>query len=266
MHSKASLAAVIITKDEEDKIARCLESVKWADELIVVDDLSTDRTVEICQQFGAKVISHKSDGFLNQQCNIGRTKAVSDWILEMDADEIVGEELKQAIQKVLTNNSDYAGYKFKRKNYFLGHFMQYGGYHDGYYTKLFRRNLGEYIGRSVHINATLCLKGKVGIINADIEHYPFQSIAQFVQRQNYYTSVEAKIMQEDKGVLDEKLVRYQMIRRPLRLFWKLYLKKKGYKDGRCGLIFAILNAWKHFLLWAKYWELVGNKNENNLSR
>ena len=257
--AKETLSVVIGTKNEEDKIGRCLESIKWADEIVVVDDLSEDRTLEICQKFGAKVISHKSCGYLNQQWNIGVDNATGDWILEMDADEIVSEELKRAIQEVLIANSDYAGYKFKRKNYFLGHFMKFGGWYECYYTKLFKRKLGKYIGRSVHVNATLRLNGKEGIIDADMEHYPFSSIAQFVQRQNYYTSVEARVMYEEMGRVDEKLLRYQMIRRPFRLFWKLYVKKKGYKDGRYGLIFAILNAWKHFLLWAKYWELIRQK-------
>lgn len=257
--SKETLSVVIITKNEEGKIARCLESVKWADEIIIVDDLSEDRTVEICQKYGAKVISHKSCGNFDQQRNIGIDNASSDWILQMDADEIVSEKLKQAIQKVLTDNSNCASYKFKRKNYFLGHFMQYGGCYDCYYTKLFRRNLGRYIGHGIH--EILHLDGKVEEIDADIEHYHFNSLSQFVQRQNYYTSVEAKVMYEDKGKVDEKILRYQMTKRPFRLFWKHYVKKKGYKDARFGLLFAVLNAWKHFLLWAKYWEIC-NIDEN----
>jgi len=253
--NRETIAVVIATKNEEDQIRRCLESIKWVDEIVVIDDLSDDRTVEIAQEYGAKVISHKSKGYLNQQWNIGVSIATSTWILEMDADEVVTEELKVAIQKILSTKSNYAGYEFRRKNHFLGHFMKFGGCYDCYYTKLFKRKLGKHIGYSIHSCATLQVDGKIGTIDADIEHYPFKSIAQFVQRQNFYTSVEVKIMYENSKIVDERTMRYQMLRRPFKLFWKLYIKKKGYRDGKYGLIFVILNTWKHFLFWAKYWEL-----------
>ena len=118
--SKESLTVVIITKNEQDKIARCLESVKWADEIIIVDDLSEDRTVEICQKYGAKVISHKSYGNFDQQRNIGIDNASSDWILQMDADEVVSEKLKEEIQKIVSNPTNkFVAYKIRRQNFFL---------------------------------------------------------------------------------------------------------------------------------------------------
>lgn len=249
----ATVSVVIITKNEEDKIARCLEKVKWADEIIIVDDLSTDRTVEICQEFGAKVISHKSCGNFDRQRNIGIDNARGEWILQMDADEIVPEGLKKEIQMLVSADSDYAGFQIRRKNFFLGHFMGYGGFYGPYWVKLFRRSAGRYTGRSVH--ETLKLEGKLGTIKVDIEHYPFQSISQNIERTNMYTTVVAKLMKEEKGALDKKELRYNLTIRPLKNFWKMYVKKRGYKDGMYGLIFCILFTFGPMLRWMKYWEL-----------
>ena len=257
--SKETLSIVIITKNEEDKIARCLESVKWADEIIIVDDLSEDRTVKICQKYGAKVISHKSYGNFDQQRNIGIDNANSDWILQMDADEVVSEKLKEEIQGIVGNpNNKFVAYKIRRQNFFLNHFMAYGGWFI-YYTKLFKKDAARYIGKSVH--ETLEVDGEIGTINEAIKHFPFSSIKQFVERQNFYTSVEAKLIYEDKGRIPKRKVRYNLVIRPLKLFWKAYIKKKGFRDGMYGFLFSILNSWIHFLRWAKYWEIC-NIDEN----
>lgn len=248
------LSAVIITKNEEDKIGRCLESLKWTDEIIVVDDLSEDNTVEICQKFGAKVIAQKSFGNFDQQRNIGIDNASGEWILQMDADEIVPLELKKQIQKVLSENLKFSGFQFRRKNFFLGHFMRYGGFYGPYSLKLFKKSKGRYIGHSVH--ETLKVEGKIGTIEADIEHYPFQSIAQNIERTNIYTTVVARLMKQENSVLDKKKIRYNLTIRPLKAFWKMYIKRKAYKDGMYGLIFSILFSFGPMLKWMKYWELV----------
>ncbi|MCQ9208142.1 MAG: glycosyltransferase family 2 protein [Omnitrophica bacterium] len=262
-NNKASLSAVIITKNEEDKIALCLESIKWVDEIIVIDDLSTDKTVEICQKYGARVISHKSGGNFDRQRNIGINNASSDWILQMDADEIVSAELKQAIQKILVDGSGCAGYKFKRKNHFLGKPLLYGGwYHD--FLRLFKKNAGKYVGASVH--ELIDVQGKIGQINADMEHHLCRDISQLIERHNYYTSVEAKRLLRERGLVSSKEIRYHLGIKPLKLFWKTYVKRQGFRDGIHGFIYCILDSYIHCLKWAKYWELTRGKNADNLSR
>lgn len=259
---KQTLAVVIITKNEEDKIARCLQSVKWADEIIVVDDLSEDKTVEICQSYGAKVISHKSYSNFDQQRNIGIDNATSDWMLQMDADEIVPGNLKQEIQKVISENTGYTAFQFRRKNFFLGHFMRYGGFYGPYALKLFKTAKGRYFRR---IHETLKVEGKIGTIQADIEHYPFQSIAQNIERANIYTSIEAKSMLDEDDLSYQKKIKYNLTIRPLKIFWKMFIKRKAYKDGMYGLIFSILFTFGPMLKWMKYWELIRDKDETNLS-
>lgn len=255
---ESAISVVIITKNEEDKIARCLESVKWADEIVIVDDLSEDNTPEICKQYAAKVISHKSDGNFDQQRNIGIDNAASDWILQMDADEIVPKELKEEIQKAVSGNSGFSGFQFRRRNFFLGHFMRYGGFYGPYSLKLFKKSAGRYVGHSVH--ETLKVEGKIGTIAADIEHYPFQSIAQNIARTNMYSTVGAKIIWEENNLSLQRKIRYNLTVRPLKAFWKMYVKRKAYLDGMHGLIFSLLFTFGPMLKWMKYWELC-NHNE-----
>ena len=187
LRMSGKLTAVILTKNEEDKIARCIESVKWADEVLVIDDESTDKTREIVQKLEVRVVINKSNGNFDAQRNIGIDNAKYDWILQMDADEIVTPLLRDKIRGMLNNPGNFSAFKFWRKNYFLGHFMQYGGEYD-YWLRLFRKDKARYVGADIH--EKLKVDGKVGIINADIEHFAFSSVAQFIQRQNYYSSFD----------------------------------------------------------------------------
>lgn len=253
---KETLSVVIITKNEEDKIARCLESVKWADEIVIVDDLSSDDTVKICREYTDKIIIHKLDDNFDNQRNIGIDNATSNWILQMDADEIVTEKLRREIEKILVSNSGFSGFKFKRKNYFLDKPLLHGGwYHD--FLRIFRKNAGRYVGAGVH--ELIDVKGKIGHINADMEHYSYQNINQFVERQNYYTTLAAERLLRERGLVNNKEIRYHLTIKPLKLFWKTYVKKQGFRDGIHGLIYCILDSYSHFLKWAKYWELIKDK-------
>lgn len=255
------LTAVIIAKNEEDKIALCLDSIKWVDEIVVVDDMSSDRTAEICLSYGAKVIKHSSEGNFDRQRNVGIDNASGKWILQLDADEIVTGELRNEIEKVLQNPMDNVAYRFLRKNYFLGHFMQYGGYYGAYSNKLTRKDSARHIGRSVH--ETLKIEGNIGTINGNTEHYAVQTISQYIKRQNLYTSVEANVLLDEGKIPNAKEMKYNLRIRPVKLFWKNYIRKKGYKDGMYGLIYSILSAWRYFLIYAKLWEILNQKEREN---
>lgn len=261
--SAETISAVIITRNEADKIARCLESVKWVDEIVVVDDQSSDETVEICKRYTPEVIIHRLEGNFDNQRNLGTEKAKGDWVLQMDADEVVSEELRTRIKKILENNSDCSGFKFKRKNYFLGKPLLYGGWHHDF-LRLFRKKAGKYIGSGVH--ELIEVKGKIGQINADMEHYLCQNLSQFTERQNYYTSLGAERLLRERGLVSNKEVRYHLLIKPLKLFWKTYVKKQGFRDGVHGLTYCIFNAFLHFFNWAKYWELCRTKKADQLEK
>jgi glycosyltransferase involved in cell wall biosynthesis len=244
------LSVVVITKNEEARIARCLESVRWADELVVVDGLSTDRTVEICRAYGATVIPHPFSGDFGLERNLGNDAARGDWILQLDADDTVSPKLRAQIERILREGSPCAAYKFRRKNWFLGHAMRYGGWYH-YYPHLFRRGQAHFEGRVHHL---LRAAGPMGTLEGALEHRPFDSLHQFVARHNRYTTIEAQEMLDEQGVLDPGVVRYHLTRRPLKLFWKTYVRKAGFREGWHGLVFSLLFAWVHVMKWAKYWE------------
>lgn len=246
------LTAIIITKNEEAKIERCLKSLsKLADEIIIIDDLSADRTTEICKSFGAKIISSRSGGNFDKQRNLGIQNATGDWILQMDADEIIPTETAVKIRSAIDNPKQFVVFRIRRQNYFLGHFLRYAGAYD-YMAKIFKKDAAKYTGESVH--ETLHIDGPTGTIEANIEHYPYGSIKQVIERSNFYSDVEAGVFVKNSVKISLKQIKYQLTWKSLKLFWKLYFKKKGYKDGMYGLAWCILNVIGPQVKWLKIWE------------
>ncbi|MBU3911585.1 MAG: glycosyltransferase family 2 protein [Candidatus Omnitrophica bacterium] len=247
---KHTITAVIIAKNEEKRIEPCLESVKWCDEIVVVDDMSTDNTHQICRKFKANVVAHASNGNYDVQRNLGIDNSNSEWILQLDADERVRPELRKNIKEILRNNSSFSAYSLGRRNYFLGRFMKFGGWHERH-VRLFKKGKGRYTG-SVH--ERLNVNGKVGELRSDLDHYAFDSINQYITRQLYYASIESRVMYEDRfGKIGLDEIKYHLKVKPLKLFVKLFFKKQGFRDGVHGFVFSILNAWRHFMIWAIYY-------------
>lgn len=252
---KASISAVILTKNEERNIRKCLESLKWVDEIIIVDGFSTDKTVEIAKSYGAKIVEHKFEGDFGLERNIGNENATSDWILALDADEVIPENTRKEIENILENGSEFDAYNVPRLQYFLGKPLLYGGrYHS--IVNFFRKGKAKFEGKVHHL---VLVDGKTGELKNPIEHYPFHTISEYLQKHDRYTNYEAQEMFDKykEGKLPE--VKYNLGMRPLKLFFKGYFKKKGYKDGILGLMFSILFSWSHFLKWSKYWEICKSK-------
>ena len=247
---RARLTVLLITKNEEAKLPRCLDSVRWADEVVVVDGQSTDRTRELAQAFGATVVNRPFSGSFAEERNAGLDAARGDWVLQMDADELVSPELRAAIERVLREGSPHAALKIRRRNYFLGRRMRYGGWYH-YNLVLFRRPLARYEGL---VHERLQVQGSVGTLEGDLLHVPFQSLAQFIDRQNRYTTLQARELLQRPDRPDAAMIARQLRRRPVKLWWKLYVKKQGFRDGLWGLVFSVLFAWVDWLIWAKCWE------------
>jgi len=142
---KKTLTALIIAKNEEHRIRKCLDSIRWADEIVVVDGFSTDKTVEICKEYGANVVQHKFEGSFDIDCNLGIDSSKGDWILKLDADEVVAKSFKEDAEKILQHDRGYSAFKFRRKNFFLGHFMRYGGWYH-YSLHFFKKGKARYKG------------------------------------------------------------------------------------------------------------------------
>jgi len=253
---KIKVTVAVITKNEEKNIARCLGSVQWSDDIIVVDGFSADRTAEIARSLGARVIEHKFTGSFADDRNVGTDNARNGWVLHIDADDVVTEGFRQKLGLALARGEDVAVYKFRRRNYFLGHSMDHGGFHH-YIPNLVKKGSVRY-GGVVH--EVPLFQGAVGVIEADIDHYPFDSISQFVGRQSRYAGIAAKELLKTEGILGRKAIRRGLVGRSFKIFWKSYVKKQGFREGVYGLVFAVLFAFINFLKWAKYWELVKDKD------
>ena len=251
---RATLSVVLMTKNEAHRLARCLDRVAgWADEIVVIDDLSEDGTRELAQRYTDKVFPYRSDDDHFKQWNRGIEHATGEWILHIDADELVTPALRDAMDQALSTQPQHAGFEVMRKNFYLGYPMRHGGWYHRY-MNLFRRQGSRCIGKGIH--ARVSFTGTTGFLNADIEHYPFTSIVQFMERQNGYTSVEADVLVERRPGVRLREIIYQTTWRPVKLWWKFYVKKAGWRDGWPGFVFAVLWAFVHFLLWVKYWERV----------
>ena len=190
------VSVVIITKNEEKNIARCLESVRWADEIIVVDTFSTDHTVELCRRFTDKVFQEKWLGY-GLQKNFCASKARNKWVLNIDADEVISLECAEAIQKLMSGEPEFPLYRFPRKNFIAGRWVRYAGWYPDLIARLYDRDRVSFSNSMVHERLTPDNDG-VGILNYPILHYSFEGMEDYIHRQNRYSSLYA----EEKKQMD----------------------------------------------------------------
>lgn len=255
------LSVVLATFNEEKNIARCLESVKdLADEIVIVDGTSTDKTVEIAKKFGAKVtVTDNPPNFhINKQKAID--KATGDWILQMDADEVVSDALASEIKlkvhgsqftvnnngksKIENGESVADGYWMPRKNYFLGRFLMKGGQYPDYTVRLYKKGKGKLPQKDVHEQAVI--EGKVGYLNEALLHYPYENFTAYLHKWRRYNALFAKeIKDQRKNSGPIKLVLQgveYLIARPGHWFVTTYGRHKGFMDGWAGFVFSLFSA------------------------
>ncbi|MBI3011911.1 MAG: glycosyltransferase [Candidatus Omnitrophica bacterium] len=249
---RARLSVVVLTRNEEARIARCLAHVSWADEIIVVDGESTDRTAEICRRVGATVISRPFSGSFAEERNAGLEAATGDWVLQLDADDVVTPAMREEVTRVLCQDDGrYDVYKFRRRSVFLGHRLAFGAW-THYLPHLVRRKTVRYAGR-VHEHPIA--PEPFGVIDADVDHYFCERFADYLEKLNRYSSLSAQDLWERPTRLTPWGMCRKVALRPVKLFWKVYVRKQGYRDGIHGLIMALQNSWSHVVTYAKYWEL-----------
>ncbi|MFH1877215.1 MAG: glycosyltransferase family 2 protein [Candidatus Omnitrophota bacterium] len=247
-----SISVILITKNEEKKIRRCLDSVRGlADEIIIVDDGSTDNTVRISsEEYNAKIIVHPSGGNFDRQRNLGIEKARGEWILQMDADEVIPENAREAVRRALISRKDCDAFYIFRRDCVFGVPLRHSGREKA--LKLFRKNKGRYTGGKIH--ETLKIDGKASDINTDILHYNFDSISEVIARWNFYTDVESASYMKNGGEHSEKFLKKRLLYKSLKLFYKHYVRNRAYKDGVYGLIWSILHVISPLLFWLKVLE------------
>lgn len=250
------LSVIIICKDEEDQIKECLESVKWADEIIVVDAESNDKTVELAKLYTDNIFIKKWEGYSVQR-NYALSLATNKWILSIDADERVTGELKEEILTVThRENGNIKGYRIPRKSFFLNRWIKHCGWYPGYQMRLFQKEFVYIRKRLVHEGFEI--NGETGYLKNNILHYTVNSISDYASRVNSYSTLQAL------EKYNFKKVRYNdLLLRPFLHFFKNYIMKSGFRDGPQGFMVAMFDMITNTLTYMKMWEM---QNENRKSK
>lgn len=241
------LSVIIITKNESAHIGRCLESVSWADEIIVLDSGSADDTVAICQQYTDKVYETDWPGF-GVQKQRAVDKASGDWILSLDADEVVTSELRAEIEKALLQEH-YKGYEIPRLSSYCGKQMHYGGWWPDYVLRLFRRDCGYFTDSVVH--ESIIVQGQVGRVRSPLLHDAFINLDEVLYKVNSYSTLGAEMLYQ-RGVRSSL---GKAILKGLWTFIRTYCIKAAILDGRQGLMLSISNAEGAYYKYLKLSEL-----------
>lgn len=259
----SKLSAVVSVYNEEKNIEKCLKSLSFADEIIVVDNGSLDNTRNIAKKYTDKIYSQKNDPQnIDLQKNFGIDKAKSEWVLIVDADEEITPELSKEILDTIESRSkdvetQINGCWIPRKNYIFGKWIQNTGWYPDLQLRLFRRGKGRYVHK--HVHEVIKIEGNTEKLKNDLVHHNYSGIKQFVNKALVYTENEANFM-IDNGYSFSYL---DAIRFPLDEFIRRFFSRQGYKDGLHGLALSILMAFYHFLIFTFIWEKQGFKEHDN---
>ena len=251
------LSVVVVAKNEEDSIVNCLKSVKfWASEIIVVDDESADKTAVLSKDYADKVIVKKME-VEGTHRNYAYSLSKNDWVLSLDADEIVTPELKEEIDRVLSSNNKFTAYSIPLRNYIGSYWVRHGGWYPAAKVRLFKKDKFKYEDAGVH--PRIFLDGECGHLKSDIIHKGYPNIGHFLGSLNYQTTKEAQKWFEDKRRMS--LVR--ALRKTIDRSFRSYILKAGYKDGFIGLVVGVFAGLYQFITYAKYHQLKIEAKEEN---
>ena len=248
MSASAPLSLCIIACNEERNLARCLASVAWADEcVVVIDSRSADRSEEIARQAGARVLVHPYEGNVEQK-SFALAQAKHDWVLALDADEEVEPGLAEAIRAALAG-PDADGYEVNRLTWHLGRWIRHGDFHPDWQLRLFRRTRGRWAGTNPH--GRVRVEGRVARLSGTLRHYSYRDLADQVQRIQEFSRVQAR----ELAARGHRLRASEWLLHPPLRFLRAYVLKQGFRDGFPGFAIAAATAFHVFLKYAKLWEL-----------
>ena len=250
-----ALSAVLITKNEERNVERCLSSLMFCDEIIVVDSFSTDKTIEIAKKYTEKVYQHSWEGYAAQK-NFAISLSKNNWILSIDADEEVPAELQKELIELFQKEPDNSAYLIGRRTIHSGKWIKHGGWYPNRLVRLFDKRQGTWQGGAVH--EFWSTKGPVSQMHNDLLHYSFLNISDQVERNNRYSTLGAQVLHDQ----DAEFSVFKLVTKPIFKFIETYFLKRGFFDGYLGFIISVSAAYSVFLKWAKLWELLRDEKKN----
>ncbi|MCR4325047.1 MAG: glycosyltransferase family 2 protein [Candidatus Curtissbacteria bacterium] len=255
---KTQISVALATFNEEENIIDCIESVnKFADEVVIADGASVDRTAEIAEKLGAKVIKTTNKPMFHTNKNLAIDNCHGQWIFLIDADERVSEELAREIKETIKKTPSENGFWINRRNWFLGGYLTKGGAYPDSVIRLFRKGKGRLPEISVHEQVKI--KGDVGHLRNDILHLADPNFSRYLTRANRYTSFTASKLKEQNTRTDILTFLYYVLIKPPVTFLKIYFRHRGYKDGFRGFIWALFSGAHHYYAYVKYWHENGTK-------
>lgn len=247
---KTKLSVVVIAKNEESRLRECLESVVgWADEIIVLDDYSSDRTLEIAKEFTPKVFQRVMD-IEGKHRNYAYSLSKNEWVLSLDADERVTPELRAEITELLKTDPPCNGYTIPRKNFMGQTWVRYGGMYPSAQLRLFRKDKFKY-DELAEVHPQAYMPDPRGALKSDVLHYTYRDFTDAIAKLDRQTDLEAKKWFRE----NRKVGVFSVIRKTIDRFWRAYFSKQGHKDGVIGLFLAVNSGMYQFLSFAKYWEM-----------
>lgn len=239
------ITALAITYNEEENVKRYVESLSFADEIIFVDSQSTDKTIEIAEQMGVKVIQRKFDDFSNQR-NFAIQQAHNDWILFFDLDEIIDPNLEKEIKSTLENPKEIAAFYIKRNFYFMGKRIKYGGWQNDKAIRLFNKNQCQYNGL---VHELVKSSGKTSVLKNKLDHFSYKNFDNYNDKLNLYSKLQA----ENLYKLKKKPNLYHFFIRPTYRFLWQYIFRLGILDGKEGFILAYVHSFSVFKRYLQLW-------------
>jgi glycosyltransferase involved in cell wall biosynthesis len=240
------LTVTVITRDESANLGAALDSVSWADEILVVDSGSADDTVEIARRRTSRVLVRDWPGYSAQK-NYAAGEASHDWILSLDADERVTPALAAEIRGLLAENPTARGYRVPRVSFYLGRWIRSTDWYPDYQLRLYDRRVARWAGL---VHEGVEVDGPVGRLRSDLQHLPYRDIAHHLQTIDRYTTLAARQMRE-RGL---RVGVAGLLARPAGAFFRNYVARAGWRDGSVGLVVSVLNSYYVFLKFAKLWE------------
>lgn len=248
------ISAVVLVKNQQTQLRECLESLKWCEEIVVVDDGSTDKSVEVAKEFGAKVYNHSLGGDFSQQRNYALEKVKNDWVFFIDADEKVSKELAEEIyQQTSQFLTAVNGFYIPRKDYLWGRKLRFGEVGTIKLLRLARKDKGSWLGQ---VHEQWKVIGNIGTFQNSLEHYPHQSVREFLSEINFYSNLRAKELYSQK----QSSGWFEVLTYPVGKFLYTYFLKFGFIDGVPGLMLCLMMSFHSFLVRSKLWQLGQRKN------